>query len=146
MPVSFECITQSSRKLSDLFDRARDIGLHEQSQSGSGERALGEVTTGLIGLNQEVTFSGKHLGLRFSLTSRVTEFDAPRRFVDEQRHGPFKAFRHEHLFAAVPSGTRMTDRVVFTAPLGPVGWVAERVFLSRYLKQLIRDRGAFLAA
>ncbi|RFA10284.1 cyclase [Subtercola boreus] len=145
MTVTFECITQSTRSVSELFDRAKDIGLHEQSQAESGERASGDVVAGLIGLDQEVTFSAKHLGLRFDLKSRVTEFDAPERFVDEQVNGLFRSFRHEHLFAASSSGTQMTDRVTFTAPFGPAGWIAERLVLARYLRRLIRNRGLFLA-
>jgi len=39
----------------------------------------------------------------------------------------------------------MTDMVEFTAPLGVLGRVAERLILARYLERLIRDRGRFLA-
>ena len=39
--------------------------------------------------------------ITWTMTSTITEWDRPRRFVDEQRKGPFKSFRHEHLFGAV---------------------------------------------
>ena len=66
--------------------------------------------------------------------------------VDEQQHGPFKSFRHEHLFTAVEHGTRMIDRVEFAAPLGPIGRLAERLVLDRYLRKLIDVRNQFLIA
>ena len=80
------------------------------------------------------------------MTSVITEWERPRRFVDEQNAGPFKSFRHEHLFTPVQNGTRMIDRVEFVAPFGPIGRVAERVVLGRYLRHLIGVRNTFLIA
>lgn len=37
------------------FDAARDIDLHVRSMAETGERAIGGVTCGMIGLGQEVT-------------------------------------------------------------------------------------------
>ncbi|WP_116451770.1 hypothetical protein [Blastococcus litoris] len=46
--------------------------------------------------------------------------------------GPFRRLRHEHLFQPVGDGTttRMTDRVSFDAPFGPVGAVVGRALLA----------------
>ena len=145
MAVSFECVTSSTRSASDMFDLARDIDVHTASHSDSGERATGGVTGGLIGLGQTVTWKARHFGLPLSLTSRVTEFDAPHRFVDEQTRGPFTSFRHEHLFEPTASGSVMTDRVQFTAPFGVLGRLVEKLVLERYLRRLIEERGRFLA-
>jgi ligand-binding SRPBCC domain-containing protein len=79
------------------------------------------------------------------MTSRVTSFDFPRSFTDEQVRGPFKAFRHVHEFEPTAGGSIMTDRVEFTAPLGALGRAVERLVLAGYLERLIRDRGRFLA-
>lgn len=43
------------------------------------------------------------------------------------------------------AGSVMTDRIEFSAPFGPVGWLVERVILRRYLERLIAARGALLA-
>jgi len=145
MAVSFECVISSPRSASDMFDLARDIDVHTASQSDSGERATGGVTGGPIGLGETVTLKARHFGLPLSLTSRVTEFDAPHRFVDEQTRGPFTSFRHEHLFEPTASGSVMTDRVQFTAPFGALGRLVEKLVLERYLRRLIEERGRFLA-
>ena len=151
MTVSFECVTPSPRSASDMFDLARNIDVHTASQSDSGERATSGVTGGLIGLGETVTWKARHFGLSLSLTSRVTEFDAPHRFVDEQTRGPFSSFRHEHVFEPALSGSDsgsgsvMTDRVQFTAPFGLLGRMVERLVLKRYLTRLIEERGRYLA-
>lgn len=60
------------------------------------------------------------------MTSKIVEFDPPRRIVDEMVRGPFTAFRHEDLFEAFGSGTRMTDVVTSGRRFGfwrSVRWV-----------------------
>ena len=145
MTVRFVCRTESALPPERLFDLARTIDLHVQSQQQSGEQAVAGVTGGLIGEGQEVTWRARHFGIPLSMTSRITFFDFPHSFTDEQVKGPFKAFRHAHEFKAVPGGSIMTDRVEFTAPLGVLGRAVERLVLRRYLERLITRRGQFLA-
>ena len=146
MTASFVCRTESQLPVEQLFDLARSIDLHVDSQRDSGERAVAGVTSGLIGEGQEVTWRAKHFGIPLTMTSRVTHLDFPRSFTDEQVKGPFKAFRHVHEFEPTAAGSIMTDRVEFTAPLGVLGRGVERLILRRYLERLIRYRGSFLAA
>jgi ligand-binding SRPBCC domain-containing protein len=144
MAVYFECVTRSDGTAEELFDLARDISLHEESQAAAGEKATAGVIDGLIGPGQEVTWKARHFGIPFSLTSRVIEFEFPRRFVDEQTRGPFRSFRHEHIFEADGSGSVMIDRVNFSAPFGVLGLLAERLVLAKYMRRVIEDRSAFL--
>ncbi|WP_323743447.1 SRPBCC family protein [Agreia pratensis] len=146
MVVSFECVTRSTKTECEMFDLARSIESHTRSQAASGEKAVAGVTDGLIGLGQDVTWSARHFGIVFRLTSTVTEFDAPHRFVDEQTRGPFASFRHEHRFEPSEGGSVMIDRLEFAAPFGPLGRIVEKVALAPYLRRLIEERGRFLAA
>ena len=145
MTASFVCRTESPLPMEELFDRARSIDLHLDSQKDSGERAVAGVTSGLIGDGQEVTWRARHFGIPLIMTSRITQLDFPRNFTDEQVSGPFKAFRHVHEFEPTATGSVMTDRVEFTAPLGVLGAAVERLVLARYLERLITTRGRFLA-
>lgn len=126
------------------FDLSLSIDLHRESFARSGERAVDGVTAGLIGLGEFVTWRARHFGVTWTMTSMITEWDRPRRFVDEQRSGPFRRFHHEHVFEPVDGGTRVIDHVEFEAPLGVLGRVAERLVLGRYLPHLIRVRNDFL--
>jgi len=146
MTVSFVCRTESVLPVERLFDLARSVDLHLESQESAGERAVAGVTGGLIGEGQEVTWRAKHFGIPLTMTSRITSFEYPRSFTDEQVKGPFKAFRHVHEFDTAGAGSIMTDRVEFTAPLGVLGRAVERLVLHRYLERLISGRGRFLAA
>lgn len=145
MTVSFVCRTASGLPPELLFDLARSIDLHLESQQRSKEKAVAGVTAGLIGEGQDVTWRARHFGIPLTMTSRVTAFDFPHSFTDEQVRGPFKAFQHIHQFQATPNGSVMTDRVEFTAPLGFLGRALERLVLTPYLKRLIAVRGHYLA-
>jgi ligand-binding SRPBCC domain-containing protein len=126
-----------------VFDLELDADVHAASMSRSGETAT--TSTGRPGLDHgdTVTFAARHFGLTWTLVGRITEYDRPHRFVDEQVSGPFRVLRHEHLFEAVDQQTtRMTDRLRFEAPLGPLGAVVGRLVLVPYLRSLLRERGA----
>lgn len=122
------------------FDLARSIDFHTHSMRATGERAIAGVTRGLIGEGQSVTWRARRLGLTQTLTSRVTTCRPPHLFVDEQARGPFKSFRHEHRFEALDEQTtRLTDIFTFLAPLGPLGRLAEALFLTGYMRRLLEQ-------
>ena len=45
--------------------------------------------------------------------ARHTGYRPPHEFVDEQEHGPFRAWTHRHQFFSVPTGTRLVDEVAY---------------------------------
>lgn len=144
--VRFELSSVMPVAIEVAFDLSLSIDLHADAFAGSSERAVAGVVTGQIQLGEFVTWRARHFGRTWTMTSVITEWDRPHRFVDEQRRGPFKSFRHEHVFTSVAGGTEMVDRVEFEAPFGPIGRIAERVVLDRYLRRLIGVRNEFLIA
>lgn len=146
MTVSFRIVTELDAPPARAFALSLDIGAHERSMAASGERAVSGTTSGTIALGESVTWRARHFGIVWRMTSQITALEAPHRFVDEQVRGPFARFRHEHRFEPSGDGTRMVDAITFRAPLGPLGLVAERVALARYLPRLIRTRNRALAA
>ena len=44
-------------------------------------------------------------------------------FADEQLRGPYALWHHTHVFEDAQGGTRMTDRVRYRLPFGPLGEV-----------------------
>ena len=127
------------------FDAARDIGLHCQTMAHTKERAVAGVTHGLIGAGQSITFEAVHFGVRQRLSAIIVQFDPPHLFADEMTQGAFAALTHTHeFFAQSDTQTRMRDTLEWKSPLGPLGKLADALFLKRYMTDLIRGRGVRL--
>jgi ligand-binding SRPBCC domain-containing protein len=127
-----------------VFDLARSIDAHQDSTSGTHERAVAGVTAGLIGMGDEVTWEARHFGVRQRLAVRITAFDRPARFQDAMISGAFKRMVHDHEFAEHAGGTVMRDRFAFQSPLGPLGALADRLFLTAYLRRFLIRRNQVL--
>ena len=102
------------------FDLARSVDAHVASTRQSGERAVAGRTSGLLELGESVTWRARHFGITQELIV------------------------HDHYFEPADAGTRMIDVFEFTAPLGWLGTIAERVVLTRYMRRLLEQRNEVL--
>lgn len=132
--------------LEDCFALSLAVDAHTASMSGSRERAVGGVIEGELQLGDVVTWRAIHFGIPWRLTSKITEHEAPHRFVDIQVTGPFAHWRHEHRFELLGTSTRMVDTVDFASPFGVIGSVVDRLFLRRYMERILTHRNAWLKA
>ncbi|GAL83981.1 hypothetical protein Fleli_0298 [Sporocytophaga myxococcoides] len=119
---------------------SRSIELHQISTKKSEEKVIAGKMSGLISLHETVTWKARHFGLWLQLTSKITEFKSPDFFVDEMVSGPFKSFRHEHIFEVNQGRTIMTDRFDFQSPLGVLGRIVNVLFLKSYMEKLLFER------
>jgi ligand-binding SRPBCC domain-containing protein len=59
--------------------------------------------------------------------------------------GPFRLLEHDHFFADRPPGrTVMKDVLAYASPWGPIGRIADILFLQRYMRRLLQERNAGL--
>jgi ligand-binding SRPBCC domain-containing protein len=123
-----------------VFDLARSIDLHRKSMAHTAEEAIAGTTSGLIGLDETVTWRAKHLMKNRVLKSRITAMERPLFFTDEMVDGDFRSMRHEHHFKRIDNGTLMIDLLYFETPYGGLGRLVNQVYLSRYLKNLLETR------
>jgi ligand-binding SRPBCC domain-containing protein len=126
------------------FDLARSIDLHIEAAGRTQERAVGGRTSGLIGLDETVTWRGKHFGLWHELTVAITAFDPPGYFQDTMTKGAFASMRHEHHFESSAGSTIMQDKFTFQSPLGPLGALADKLILKRYMRGFLTERNRVL--
>ncbi|GLV60422.1 hypothetical protein KDH_72410 [Dictyobacter sp. S3.2.2.5] len=109
------------------------------------ERAIAGVTSGLMQLGDVVTWEAVHFGIKQHLTSEITAYERPTRFVDEMVRGIFQEITHVHEFLPQADGsTLMRDTFIFRAPLGIFGRLAEKLFLTRYMRHLLLSRNRYL--
>jgi ligand-binding SRPBCC domain-containing protein len=84
-------------------------------------------------------------GLRVDWLTEVEIWEPGRRFVDTQVRGPYRLWRHTHLFEDHPDGTLVSDSVSYEIPLGPLGELAHVLFVRRDLKRIFDFRGDAVA-
>jgi ligand-binding SRPBCC domain-containing protein len=131
--------------IGDCFGLSLSVDAHAASMQASGEQAIGGVTSGVMKLGDSVTWRARHFGIVFRMTSAITEYQPPKRFVDEQQNGPFRQWWHEHTFTTLANGqTQMIDVVQFQSPFGLLGHIADRVALGHYMPHLLCQRNVWL--
>ena len=129
------------------FDLSRSVEVHLVANVHCGEQAVaaGGVTSGLVGLSQQVTWRAKHFGVWQDLTSQTTALEPPSYFQVTMIRGIFRSMQAEHLFRILPSSaTEMKDIFSIAAPVPPWGLLAETLFLRRYMLALLRERNAVI--
>ncbi len=126
------------------FDLSRSIDLHKISTAKTNETAIDGITKGLINYNEFVTWQANHFGIRQKLTSRITAYNRPFHFCDEQIKGAFKKMKHDHYFAEKDNMVLMTDDFLFESPFGLAGSIFNKLFLTGYLKRFLMERNQII--
>lgn len=127
------------RSLSDVFAFYADPdNLARITPPWLGFRILTPKTAMRAGL--QIEYRIHPLGVPQRWVSEITVWEPPRRFVDEQRRGPYRRWHHLHEFRATAGGTEIRDRVTYELPLGPLGRLAHGLVVRRQLESIFAFR------
>lgn len=127
------------------FDCARSIDLHAASSRIIRGRAVAHRTRGLAVLGDKTTWSARFFGVRFVLTTQITEFDRPRSFRDCLCAGLFTHFGHVYTFQSLDHArTLMTDDFFFQSPFGVLGIAFDTLVLQRRMRAVASFRAGYL--
>lgn len=143
MPT-IELKTFVNADIETCFDLARSIDLHILTTSKTNEKAIDGKLSGLIDSGEFVTWEATHFGVRQKLTSKITVYDRPFHFRDEQIKGIFKFIKHDHYFEEINDGVMMKDVFEYEAPFGFLGRIAEKLILTNYLKRFLEERNEII--
>jgi ligand-binding SRPBCC domain-containing protein len=81
---------------------------------------------------------------RSKWTAAITEFEWNDHFTDVQREGPFKRWHHRHEFLPEHrnglGGTLVRDVVEYEIGFGPIGTLANSLFVERQLRSTFAHR------
>lgn len=88
-----------------------------------------------------IDYSLRLHGIPVVWQTKITVWDPPRRFVDMQQRGPYRLWRHEHVFEERDGGTLVRDRVDYAVP---GGLLVEKLLVGRDLKRIFEFRRSTL--
>jgi len=126
------------------FDLSRSIEFHEHTQGHNEEKAVAGTTSGLINLNQTVTWQARHFGISQYLTACISQFDRPYHFRDTMEKGAFKRFDHDHIFTVKDGKTIMTDVFDYDTPYSIFGKIFDLLVLNRYMTYFFINRNQMI--
>lgn len=76
--------------------------------------------------------------------SKITAWEPPQRFVDEQIRGPYRLWIHEHTFTELDGGTLVRDHLRYAIPLDRFAypWLVRRDIkrIFRYRSEMLQRR------
>lgn len=86
------------------------------------------------------------LGIPVTWVTEITQAHAPHYFCDEQRHGPYRIWHHEHSFESLDGGkVRLRDRVHYALPFSPLSELVHPWLVTPRLKMIFDFRRAKIA-
>ena len=127
-----------------VFDLSRSVALHKASMKRHEEKIVDAPMSGLMDLNDTVTWTAKHFFKQRRLKTKITKFQRPEFLVDEQAEGDFKMMKHEHYFKSIENGTIMIDQFHFETPRGLIGRLINKFYLERYMRKLLQERNRII--
>jgi NADH dehydrogenase len=86
------------------------------------------------------------LGIPVTWRTRITAYDPPGSFVDDQAAGPYRRWTHRHTFTDLGEGTAVDDEVRLELPFGLLGRAASRLVIRSRLEAIFRYRARAVAA
>jgi ligand-binding SRPBCC domain-containing protein len=78
--------------------------------------------------------------LKMVWKARITGVTPPVGFTDTAEKSSFAFWQHRHEFVPDGEGTVLRDTVTYAVAFGPIGWLAEALFVRRLVARLFRHR------
>jgi ligand-binding SRPBCC domain-containing protein len=139
MPV-IHCTTFIAAPAERVFDLSRSIDVHRHSMEKHKEQAIGGVFNGLLDKGAEVTWKAQQLLKTRILKTKITEYERPVSFVDEQITGDFSMMKHNHFFKPCDNGPIIIYIFQFERPYKLFGSIVNKIYLTGYMKALLDER------
>ncbi len=84
------------------------------------------------------------LGIPMDWLSEISHCDEPKRFVYEQRIGPFKFWSHEVCLTEEQNGVVLEDIMFYAMPMGWLGQFINSVLIASKLEHIFDNRRNYL--
>ena len=78
--------------------------------------------------------------IKMNWVAQHTGYNPPHSFEDKMLKGPFKSWHHTHKFKQVDGGVEISDRVIYSIPMGIIGRVLHFIWIKRDLEKIFSHR------
>ena len=70
----------------------------------------------------------------------ITEYNKPKKFIDQQLKGPYSMWHHTHTFNDHGTYVEMIDEISYSVPFGIIGQIVNSIFIKRDLLDIFEYR------
>lgn len=99
-----------------------------------------KLSTDAIEEGTLIDYRLKIKGVPVGWRTRISSWNPPEVFVDEQLRGPYRVWHHTHRFVPLRNGTLMIDRVVYQMPFGILGDIARLLMVKKDVQTIFGYR------
>ncbi|QDU35092.1 hypothetical protein KS4_31700 [Poriferisphaera corsica] len=132
--------TVISAPIETCFELACNVDFHKSLDTNS-ERIIGGKTSGMLQIDDQITWESTHFGIKQKFVSKITALTSPTHLQDVMVEGAFKSYTHDHYFEKIDDiHTRMNDIIQYEVPMWAIGRLMEIGFMNKYLHNLIESR------
>ncbi len=129
------------------FDLARSVDFHAAAAREIDAKAVSGRTAGLAELGDTTKWSARFYGIRFPLTTTITQMDAPHSFTDTMTKGYYRKFEHRYAFEPMgEDACRMVDELTIEMPFGRAGDLLYKLLLAQKMQFLMEVRSERIKA
>ncbi|AZB25392.1 hypothetical protein EG339_12790 [Chryseobacterium bernardetii] len=79
-------------------------------------------------------------GIKMKWQTEITHIDFQKSFIDFQKKGPYKLWKHHHEFIPNDEGVLMRDTTDYELPMGFLGEIAHSLFVKKKLDYIFDYR------
>ncbi|MHA6252623.1 SRPBCC family protein [Oceanobacillus sp. CAU 1775] len=80
------------------------------------------------------------IGVRINWVAEITEIKEGNYFIDEQKSGPFRYWKHRHELTEIEGGVEIHDTVDYVMPFSILGRFVHWLFLRKKLESIFAER------
>ncbi len=104
-------------------------------------RIISTLTSEKVFTGQLIAYNVSPLwNIRVKWISEIKEVRAPVYFIDEQRKGPYKMWRHQHFLTEVVGGIEMADEIHYKIGYEPFGDLINNAIVRKRIERIFRYR------
>ena len=137
------------------FQRQHQLNcsLDEDWDFFSSPRNLEKITPSSVGFNithckSDDMHLGQMIGYKIKIApmvwvkwlTKISLVLDKKRFIDDQRIGPYKVCHHTHQSEEYADGCLMTDDILYALPFGPLQTIAHALQVKRKIKHIFDER------
>ena len=117
-------------------DNLNEITPDDMSFSIESKSVQGAAYPGMI-----ITYTVRPLlNIPLYWVTEITQVVEKKRFIDEQRFGPYAFWHHEHHFEEIPEGVKMTDILYYKVPFGWLGTLVNKLLVRQKVQGIFTFR------